>query len=126
MRPLLYHTALVENNDVVCLFHSAQSMGDDQHRVILHMSINSFLNLPGREMDYGLRKKTSSLFIQNTPPKSDRKIFHLFARESFRAIKRQNRSNKNGAGFNKTPQVLVNNIAMFKTCLIKLGAVIVS
>lgn len=43
--PLLYHAALVENNDVVCLLHSAEPVGYHQHCVALNVTINGSLDL---------------------------------------------------------------------------------
>ncbi len=45
VRPLFSHKAPVNHNDVVCLLHCAEPMGDHQHCVLLHDVVQSLLNL---------------------------------------------------------------------------------
>ena len=43
--PLLHHTAVVDNYDVVCLFHCAEAVGDHQHCVLTHFVVQGLLDL---------------------------------------------------------------------------------
>lgn len=43
--PLLHHTAVVNNYDVVCLFQCAEAVGDHQHCVLMHFVVQSLLDL---------------------------------------------------------------------------------
>ena len=57
MRPLLSHVSLVDYNDIVCLLHRAEPVGDHQHRVLLHDVVQSLLDLQRIQQRLNTEKK---------------------------------------------------------------------